>query len=245
MADKKFTESIIDERFYELFPYDSQLTTKEINWISTQGDLDKALMSVRQARLSKMNKKAAVETQKYWHPIQGIPERWKASLDNGTNPIIGLENVFVPAAALTMLLSNPVKTLGLATGSTAATSTGDFVSNLLTGQSVSNHIQDLTSFSKFTSDRINPLGWLGGLMGKKGANKFASKYLNKWLSKINIPIQFEPSGTVSVFGNTSTQVPGSTAVPIYYSLIKDGQDTQNVQKEKFGGAVNYLNVFAP
>jgi hypothetical protein len=97
-------------------------------------------MSVYQARLSKTNKKAAAEKQEYMHPIKGIRDRWKASLDNETNPIIGLENVFVPAMAATMLLRNPVKTVGLATGSTALTSTGDFVSNLLTGQNVSNHI---------------------------------------------------------------------------------------------------------
>ena len=243
MADKKFTESIIDERFYELFPYDSQLTTKEIDWISTQEDLDKALMNVYQARLSKANKKAAAEKQEYMHPIKGIRERWKSSLDNGTNPIIGLENVFIPAATAAMLFRNPVKTIGLATGSTALTSAGDFVSNLLTGQNVSDHIQDMTGLSKFTSDRINPLGWLGGFIGNKGANKFASKYLNKWLSKINIPIQFEPSGAVSIFGKTSNQVPGSNVVPVYYSLTKDGQDTQDVQKEKLGGTINYLNLF--
>ena len=35
----------------------------------------------------------------YWHPIWGAAERWKASISNDTNPLVGINRTIVPAVA--------------------------------------------------------------------------------------------------------------------------------------------------
>lgn len=243
MTDTKYTEDQVESRFYELFPYDDPLTSWEIEWIASQDDLDAAVSSVYNARLRRTEKKQSKTRSEYWHPLKGIKDRWQVSLDNETNPIIGIENVFVPAIAGTLLLRDPVRVAGAILGGSAATGIGDFASQALTGKSLSTHIQELTGLSKFTSDRINPLGWIGGWAGKKEAARFAQKYLNKWLSKINLPVQFTPEGATSVLGRTAQPVPGQSVIPTYYSLIQSEGEKSEKQKKKLGGKINYLTVF--
>lgn len=33
----------------------------------------------------------------YWHPIKGSRQRWIQSIDNGTNPLVGIKNTIIPA----------------------------------------------------------------------------------------------------------------------------------------------------
>lgn len=43
---------------------------------------------------------AAERNRDYWHPIKGAKERFKSSVRNGTNPLVGLERAVMPGAAL-------------------------------------------------------------------------------------------------------------------------------------------------
>ena len=40
---------------------------------------------------------AAERHRDYWHPIKGAKERFKSSMRNGTNPLVGLERTVMPA----------------------------------------------------------------------------------------------------------------------------------------------------
>lgn len=45
------------------------------------------------------NRTAAERNRDYWHPFKGAKERFKASMRNGTNPLVGLERAVMPAMA--------------------------------------------------------------------------------------------------------------------------------------------------
>ena len=45
------------------------------------------------------NRTAAERNRDYWHPFKGAKERFKASMRNGTNPLVGLERTVMPAPA--------------------------------------------------------------------------------------------------------------------------------------------------
>lgn len=45
------------------------------------------------------NRTAAERNRDYWHPFKGAKERFKASMRNGTNPLVGLERTVMPAMA--------------------------------------------------------------------------------------------------------------------------------------------------
>lgn len=47
----------------------------------------------------------------YFHPIKGAVERFKASMNNNTNPLIGLKNTVLPAAAGAAVLTMPAVTV--------------------------------------------------------------------------------------------------------------------------------------
>ena len=45
------------------------------------------------------NRTATERNRDYWHPFKGAKERFKASMRNGTNPLVGLERTVMPAMA--------------------------------------------------------------------------------------------------------------------------------------------------
>lgn len=51
---------------------------------------------------------AAERNRDYWHPIKGAKERFKSSMRNGTNPLVGLERTVMPAMAGAALVTTPV-----------------------------------------------------------------------------------------------------------------------------------------
>lgn len=51
------------------------------------------------------NRTAAERNRDYWHPFKGAKERFKASMRNGTNPLVGLERTVMPAMAGAALLT--------------------------------------------------------------------------------------------------------------------------------------------
>lgn len=63
----------------------------------------------------------------YWHPIKGAKERFKSSMRNGTNPLVGLERTVMPAMAGAALVTTPVTVVGGLLGSEAVNNaTGGF-----------------------------------------------------------------------------------------------------------------------
>jgi hypothetical protein len=67
---------------------------------------------------------AAERNRDYWHPIKGAKERFKSSMRNGTNPLVGLERTVMPGAAL---VTTPATVVGGLLGSEAVNNaTGGF-----------------------------------------------------------------------------------------------------------------------
>lgn len=216
----KYTEQQIRTRYSELFPYDDPISIWEIRDLHAGDDLDKALNDVYNARLANLNRRQAQRRESYWHPFNGAVQRWKASLENETNPLIGMERVFGPAIAMTSLLRNPIKVGGAMLGSSALVQGTNTASEIFTGKDVPTHISNATGLTKFTSERINPFAWIGGLGGQREAGKIASKYLNKAMSKLGIPIQYTSSGFQKI-GAQPTKQAVHPSIPFYFSLIPD------------------------
>lgn len=70
---------------------------------------------------------AAERNRDYWHPIKGAKERFKSSMRNGTNPLVGLERTVMPAMAGAALVTTPATVVGGLLGSEAVNNaTGGF-----------------------------------------------------------------------------------------------------------------------
>ena len=55
---------------------------------------------------------AAERNRDYWHPIKGAKERFKSSMKNETNPLVGIERTIMPAMAGATLVTTPATVLG-------------------------------------------------------------------------------------------------------------------------------------
>lgn len=73
------------------------------------------------------NRTAAERNRDYWHPFKGAKERFKSSMRNGTNPLVGLERTIMPAMAGAALVTTPATVVGGILGSEAVNNaTGGF-----------------------------------------------------------------------------------------------------------------------
>ena len=73
------------------------------------------------------NRTAAERNRDYWHPFKGAKERFKSSMRNGTNPLVGLERTVMPAMAGAALVTTPATVVGGILGSEAVNdATGGF-----------------------------------------------------------------------------------------------------------------------
>lgn len=59
---------------------------------------------------------AAERNRDYWHPIKGARDRFKASMSNETNPLVGIERTILPSAAGAALVTTPAAVVGGALG---------------------------------------------------------------------------------------------------------------------------------
>jgi flagellum-specific peptidoglycan hydrolase FlgJ len=59
---------------------------------------------------------AAERNRDYWHPIKGAKARFKASMSNETNPLVGIERTILPSAAGAALVTTPAAVVGGALG---------------------------------------------------------------------------------------------------------------------------------
>lgn len=109
----------------------------------------------------------AERNKDYLHPIKGAKERFKASMSNETNPLVGIERTILPSAAGAALVTTPATVVGGALGSAAVDKfTGGW------GEWLENKTGIPSEIGVYT----NPGAWYGGVKGHK-AGKLSKKFV--------------------------------------------------------------------
>lgn len=110
---------------------------------------------------------AAERNRDYWHPIKGAKARFKASMSNETNPLVGIERTILPSAAGAALVTTPAAVVGGALG--------NMTMDKLTG-GWGNWLEDKTGIPSEIGVYTNPGAWYGGAKGYKiGKDKLITK----------------------------------------------------------------------
>ena len=110
---------------------------------------------------------AAERNRDYWHPIKGARDRFKASMSNETNPLVGIERTILPSAAGAALVTTPAAVVGGALGNMTV--------DKLTG-GWGNWLENKTGIPSEIGVYTNPGAWYGGAKGYKiGKNKLITK----------------------------------------------------------------------
>lgn len=110
---------------------------------------------------------AAERNRDYWHPIKGAKARFRASMSNETNPLVGIERTILPSAAGAALVTTPAAVVGGALGNMTV--------DKLTG-GWGNWLEDKTSIPSEIGVYTNPGAWYGGAKGYKiGKDKLITK----------------------------------------------------------------------
>ena len=110
---------------------------------------------------------AAERNRDYWHPIKGARDRFKASMSNETNPLVGIERTILPSAAGAALVTTPAAVVGGALDNMTV--------DKLTG-GWGNWLEDKTGIPSEIGVYTNPGAWYGGAKGYKiGKNKLITK----------------------------------------------------------------------
>lgn len=112
---------------------------------------------------------AAERNRDYWRPIKGAKERFKSSMRNGTNPLVGLERTVMPAMAGAALVTTPATVVGGILGSEAVNNaTGGF------GQWLEGKVGIPAEIGEY----LNPGAVYGGGKGLNiTKNKLATKFI--------------------------------------------------------------------
>ena len=110
---------------------------------------------------------AAERNRDYWHPIKGAKARFRASMSNETNPLVGIERTILPSAAGAALVTTPAAVVGGALGNMT-------VDKLTGGRG--NWLEDRTGIPSEIGVYTNPGAWYGGAKGYKiGKDKLITK----------------------------------------------------------------------
>ena len=110
---------------------------------------------------------AAERNRDYWHPIKGAKARFRASMSNETNPLVGIERTILPSAAGAALVTTPAAVVGGALGNMTV--------DKLTG-GWGNWLENKTGIPSEIGVYTNPGAWYGGAKGYKiGKNKLITK----------------------------------------------------------------------
>ena len=110
---------------------------------------------------------AAERNRDYWHPIKGAKARFKASMSNETNPLVGIERTILPSAAGAALVTTPAAVVGGALGNMTV--------DKLTG-GWGNWLENKTGIPSEIGVYTNPGAWYGGAKGYKiGKDKLITK----------------------------------------------------------------------
>ena len=110
---------------------------------------------------------AAERNRDYWHPIKGAKARFRASMSNETNPLVGIERTILPSAAGAALVTTPAAVVVGALGNMT-------VDKLTRGWG--NWLEDKTGIPSEIGVYTNPGAWYGGAKGYKiGKDKLITK----------------------------------------------------------------------
>lgn len=110
---------------------------------------------------------AAERNRDYWHPIKGAKARFRASMSNETNPLVGIERTILPSAAGAALVTTPAAVV--------VGALGNMTVDKLTG-GWGNWLEDKTGIPSEIGVYTNPGAWYGGAKGYKiGKNKLITK----------------------------------------------------------------------
>lgn len=110
---------------------------------------------------------AAERNRDYWHPIKGAKARFRASMSNETNPLVGIERTILPSAAGAALVTTPAAVV--------VGALGNMTVDKLTG-GWGNWLEDKTGIPSETGIYTNPGAWYGGAKGYKiGKDKLITK----------------------------------------------------------------------
>lgn len=101
---------------------------------------------------------AAERNRDYWHPFKGAKERFKSSMRNGTNPLVGLERTVMPAMAGAALVTTPATVIGGMLGGEAV--------NKATG-GWGDWLESKTGLPSELGEYTNPGAIYGGIKGYK------------------------------------------------------------------------------
>lgn len=115
------------------------------------------------------NRTSAERNRDYWHPIKGAKERFKSSMSNETNPLVGIERTIMPAMAGAALVTTPATVIGGVLGSEAV--------NKMTG-GFGQWLESKTGIPSEVGEYLNPGAVYGGAKGLNiTKNKLASKFI--------------------------------------------------------------------
>lgn len=110
---------------------------------------------------------AAERNRDYWHPIKGAKARFKSSMSNETNPLVGIERTILPSAAGAALVTTPAAVVGGALGNMTV--------DKLTG-GWGEWLEDKTGLPSEIGVYTNPGAWYGGIKGHK-VGKLSKKFV--------------------------------------------------------------------
>lgn len=96
---------------------------------------------------------AAERNRDYWHPIKGAKARFRASMSNETNPLVGIERTILPSAAGAALVTTPAAVVRGALGNMTV--------DKLTG-GWGNWLEDKTGIPSEIGVYTNPGAWYAG-----------------------------------------------------------------------------------
>lgn len=110
---------------------------------------------------------AAERNRDYWHPIKGAKARFRASMSNETNPLVGIERTVLPSAAGAALVTTPAAVV--------VGALGNMTVDKLTG-GWGNWLEYKTGIPSEIGVYTNPGAWYGGAKGYKiGKDKLITK----------------------------------------------------------------------
>lgn len=118
---------------------------------------------------SKDTRTVSQRNEDYWKPIKGVKDRFKSSMENKTNPLVGIENAILPSLAGAALVTTPATVIGGVIG-------GEVVNKMTGGWG--QWLEDKTGLPKELGEYLNPGTVYGGLKGYKAdSGKLISKFI--------------------------------------------------------------------
>lgn len=130
---------------------------------------------------------AAERNRDYWHPIKGARDRFRASMSNETNPLVGIERTILPSAAGAALVTTPAAVVGGALGNMTV--------DKLTG-GWGNWLEDKTGIPSEIGVYTNPGAWYGG------ANQVRLTKQAALMDKVGRPFILQQSNPIWIEGSS-------------------------------------------